>query len=144
MTRKSSSVYCNIVAKKLGIHHKCSRNYFFQRKNRARHKLCTYRLNVPQEATIIHELFSIHPAITRSSCVPSNDQIGSLMGGNSFEICENLRNRLWSLSSAQPPSTTTTIEATRQSSITDDQTSQVSTLLTSQQGQTTAAAISEL
>ena len=132
------------MAKKFGIHHKCSRNYFFQRKNRARHKLRTYRLNVPQEATIIHELFSIHPAITRSSRVPRNDRIESLMGGNSFEICENLRNRLWLLSSAQPPSATTTIEATRQSSITDNQTSQVSTLLTSQQGQTTAAAISEL
>ena len=144
MTRKSSSVYCNTVTRKLGINHKCSRNYFFQRKNRARHKLRTYFLHVPQEETIIHDIFSIHPAITRSSCVPHNDWIESLMGGNSFEICENLWNKLQLLSSAQPPSTITTIEATLQSSITEEQTSQVSTLLTSQQAEITAAAISEL
>ena len=96
-------VTCSEVAQKLGIRHRCKpRKWFLNKKNRSRHKLRKYCLDVNQDAQFAQATLSFHPAIGRSSRKPINERIQRLVGSRRFELCDNLRTLMKKAESSQP------------------------------------------
>ena len=95
MASSSRPIYCTEVAKALGFNnHKCSRNYFLLKKNRARHKLRPFDVRNPEQVEAIKKLMSVHPHINRSTRVPFEDRVCRIIGGYTFELCDNFRLKL--------------------------------------------------
>ena len=59
----NSIILCGAVSKKLGLKHKCNRNFFLGEVNGCKHKLRKYRLHVRHKAEYIWRAFCIHPTI---------------------------------------------------------------------------------
>ena len=87
-------VYCADVAKRLDIQpHKCSRRFFIGNKSQ-RHRLRAFSLENEADKEYLRRVFSLHPQVARSTRKPIDERIKSAMGGVSFEMCDNLRNRI--------------------------------------------------
>ena len=95
MAPRKGVVYCKDVASKLGIQpHNCKRRFFLDKKNRCRHKLRSFSLQNKEHQQYLHNIFSIHPSISRSTRSPLDKRITSLFGGHNFELCDNLRYKI--------------------------------------------------
>ena len=87
-------IYCADVAKRLDIQpHKCSRRSFIGNKSH-RHRLRSFSLDDEKDKEYLRRVFSLHPQVARSTRKPIDERIKSAMGGVTFEMCDNLRNRI--------------------------------------------------
>ena len=87
-------VYFGDVAKRLDIQpHKCSQRFFVGNKSQ-RHRLRAFSLNNEKDKKYLCRVFSLHPQVARSTQKPIDERIKSAMGGVSFEMCNNLWNRI--------------------------------------------------
>ena len=59
-------------------------------KNCVRHKVRAYNINDPSDREKVAQLLSYDWQISRSNRVPIRDLICQIIGGEHFELCDNL------------------------------------------------------